>query len=517
MPDNYANKRIAINTAVLYGKLLISIVVSFVTSRLVLQALGASDFGLYNVVGGIVAMLNTLGTTMVATSYRYMAVEIGNVENGNPKKVYNTVFVIHLLLAVLLLVLGETLGVWYVNSYLNVDPAKIPDALFVLHLSLLTTAFAVITLPMNGLIIAREKFLFVSIVETINALLKLGLIILLMYMDGNRLRLYAVFLAICQFFLPAAYQIYCRIKDRDVVRWNFNRNKEDYKGVLGFAWWMLFGTMAVMGKMQGAAMIINYFFGTILNAAYGLASQVSHAVSQFTSTLRQAATPQIMKNQENNESRSLNLVYAMSRYSYLTMNIMAIPLLLCMDDVLTIWLGDPPEFTLIFVNFMLINGMVSNLGAGFDASIQATGKVRKNQIGYSLINLALLPIIWVLYKEGFPPYINVIVMVFLTLCTLIFQIGIMAELTSFKVKEYLKLTIKPSLLSTLVAITPLALVRLLFRHSLWATLIFLSIAVPWTCASIYIAGISKSEKQLIDGFVRNKIFKRKGNLKQANN
>lgn len=157
MSDNLPNKRIVINTVILYVKLIISIVVSFVTSRLILQALGANDYGLYNVVGGTVVMLNTLSVSMVATSYRYMAVELGKRENGDPNKIYNTVFVIHLSLAVLLLIIGETLGVLYVTKYLNIESSRQSDALFVLHLSLLTTVFAVITVPMNGLIIAKEK------------------------------------------------------------------------------------------------------------------------------------------------------------------------------------------------------------------------------------------------------------------------------------------------------------------------------------------------------------------------
>ncbi len=504
------NKKIAINTTILYAKLIINIVVSFITARLVLQALGASDYGLYNVVGGVVAMLNTLGTSMVATSYRYMTVEIGKGKTGNPNKIYNTLFVVHAVLALSLLFIGETLGVYYVNNILNVDLEKIPDAMFVLHLSLITTAFAIITVPMNGLIIAREKFLFVSIIESLSAIVKLLLIFWLLCMDGNRLRIYAVMLACVQLISPVAYQFYSRIKDKDIVLWHLNRNKADYKGVIGFSWWMSFGVAAVMGKMQGAAMIINFFFGTILNTAFGLASQVSNAVGQFTSTLRQAALPQIMKSQSSgNEARSLNLVYSMSRYSYLCMNIMAIPLLLCMEDVLTIWLGTIPQFTKIFVVFMLINGMVSNLGAGFDASIQATGKVRKNQIGYSLINLSLLPIIFLLYKMGLPPYINVIVMVLLTICTLVFQIHIMTRLTSFSLSEYYKRTLLPSLMSTLLSFAPLVPVRLVFIHSYMGTFIFLIIAAIWTMFSIYIAGMNKREKELIILFVSSKICKNK--------
>lgn len=503
------NKRIAVNTVVLYIKLIINIVISFVTVRLVLDALGASDYGLYNVVGGIVAMLNTLGASMVATSYRYMAVEIGKGEKGNPNRIYNTVFIIHATLAILLLLVGEIGGILYVENYLNVDPAKIPDALFVLHLSLLTTAFAVITVPMNGLIIAREKFFFISVVETVSALMRLGFIIVLIYMSGNRLRIYAIMLALVQLVSPVCYQIYCRIKDKEVVAWKFCSNKDDYKEIIGFAWWMFFGSMAVMGRTQGAAMIINFFFGTILNAAFALASQVNHAVSQFTSTLRQAAIPQIMKNQNNNEKRSLSLVYVISRYSYLTMNIMAIPLLFCMEDVLMLWLGSKiPQYTTVFVFFMLINGMVSNLGAGFDASIQATGKVQKNQVGYSLIGLSLLPIIFVLYKLEYPPYINVIVMVLLTIVTLIFQILIMIELTSFSISEYMKQTILPSLTSTITIVLILLPIRYFWPHTIIATFMFLVISVLLTILTIFFFGMNKNEQKIIRDIVRTKVLKK---------
>ena len=502
------NKRIAVNTVFLYAKFIITTVVSLVMSRVVLQALGASDYGLYNVVGGIVAMLNTLGTSMVATSYRYMAVEIGKGEDGNPNRIYNTVVVVHFALALFLLVIGETLGVFYVKNYLNVVPVKIPDALFVLHLSLLTTAFSVVTIPMNGLIIAREKFLFTSVVESFSAIAKLVFAFILVHYAGNRLRCYAVMLALIQLAVPLAYQIYCRITDPDVVKWKLNKTKGEYKELLGFAWWILLGAMAVIGRIQGAGMIINYFFGTILNAAFGLASQVNNAVSSFTSTLRQSAVPQIMKSQgQGNEDRALTLVYAISRYSYLLMMLMAIPILLSIDSILKFWLGNPPAYTSVFVIFMLINGMISNLGAGFDASIQSTGKIRKNQIGYSLINLALLPIVFVLYKLGFPPYVNVICMALLSIVTLVFQIGIMKDLTKFSVKTYIRTTIEPSFLSTILTLLPLLLIKLILPDSTLMTILYITISFGWSVLSIYFAGLDVNEKGIISNKIK-LIFKR---------
>lgn len=510
MPDNSANnKRIALNTIVLYAKLIVTTIISFVLSRLVLDALGASDYGLYNVVGGIVSLLNILGTSMVATSYRYMAVEIGKGDAGNPNKVYNTVLVIHIVLALFLLIVGESLGVFYVNHYLNVDPTKIPDALFILHLSLLTSAFAVITVPMNGLIIAREKFVFTSVVETLSFIAKLFLVILLINIDGNKLRMYAIILAFIQFSIPASYQIYCRIKDSDVVKWSFNKNWADYKDVFSFAIWILMGAVACVGRTQGATMIINLFFGTVLNAAYGIAVQVSSAASQFTNTLRQAAIPQIMKNQETDESRSMALVYAITRYSFLCMSIIAIPLLFRLPQILQLWLGTPPEFTSIFISLMLITSLVSNLGAGFDASVQASGHIRTYQIGYTIIMLSLLPIIYILYKLGCPPYINEIVALILSIVLLMFQCRMMKRLTSFTYKEYFKRTIVPCLLVALVAFVPSLILDLALNEDILTSVIFIVISIIWTLASIYICGLNASEKSIIRNAIQNRLIIRK--------
>ena len=500
------NRRLAVNTAILYIKFILTTIISFVTSRLILDALGASDYGLYNVVGGIVVMLNTLGTCMVATSYRYMAIEIGKGKSGSPNKVYNTVLCIHLFLAMFLLLIGETLGVYYVNNILNVDASKIPDALFVLHISLVTTAFAVITIPTNGLIIAREKFLFTSTVEITSVLLKLCLILLLLFIEGNRLRYYAIFLAICQLIIPVSYQIYCRIKDREVVKWNFNNKFADYKDIFSFAWWILLGAIASLGRIQGVSIIMNLFFGTVVNAAFGLATQVHSSISQFTATIQQAAVPQIMKRQGSGDvESSVSLVYIVSRFSFLIMMVIALPVILSIDSLLVIWLKEPPEYTNLFISLLIINAMISNLGAGFDASIQATGKIRANQIGFTIINLSILPIIFMLYKAGVPPYFNVIVMIFLTIATLLFQIYLMSHLTVFKQNIYIKATLKPVIKTLVISCIFIIPIRILFScETTVNTLFFCVIAAVIAILCTYFIGFTELERKRIVCFIKDK-------------
>lgn len=502
------NKRILYNTAIIYIKLILSAILGLFTSRIVLQALGADDYGLYSVVGGIVSFLNIIGTTMVSVSNRFIAVEIGKGENGNPNRIFNTVLSIHIALALGFILVGGLVGTYYVNNFLNVLPGKVNDALFVLYVSLFTTALSVITVPYNGLIIAREKFTFVSIIELLNLSIKFGLVLLLAYSDGNRLRLFALIIAFVTVFTQVAYQSYCYIHERNIIKWRFNRRKDEYKSVFGFTGWSLFGAVAYVGKEQGAAMIINYFFGTVLNAAFGLASQINRYAMMFTKGLSQAAVPQIMKSYGSGDTnRSLNLVYIISRISTMIMLIISLPLMFCMDEILVLWLKTPPEYTTIYSVFMLVNAVVAMLGAGFDACIQSTGKIKKNEIWVSVIYLSILPIIFILYKLGMPPYMNVVVMPILTLVMRVMQIFIMRDLTSFSIPTYLKRTLFPSLVVIVASSIPLVLLRMVFGHSLLQTLLFMLVCVLWTVLCVALWGVKKEERQRLLAFVSIKIKK----------
>lgn len=503
------NKRIAVNTIVLTVKLIITIVCSFVVSRLILQALGADDYGLYNVVGGIVGMLAIISTSMVATSNRYIAVEIGKGDSGNPQKVYSTLMFIHMTLAVLLIVIGLPLGAFYINHYLNITNASVEDAHFVFVFSLIATFFSIVAVPSNGLLMADEKFVPIAIIDIIRYVLNVVMAIILLHYFGNRLRLYAILTAALNVANRVAFQLYCKIKYRDIVRFVFNRNKQDYKDIASFTGWILLGASAVVGRTQGVAMVINLFFRNAINAAFGVANQIGHAASMFTSTLRQAVTPQIMKNQEGNSSRSLSLVYSISRYTYLIMLVVSVPLLLSMETLLQLWLGadNIPTLTATFSSLLLINGMVSNLSTGFDASIQASGKIRKNQIGYTIINISIIPIVYVLYRIGLPAYMNVLVGIFLTVITTLFQASIMQEQTDFTYHDYWKKTILPSLLASAVAFIPMIGLRLIIGDKTIVVLAFAVFAALWTCLAVFFIGMNKRERNSIIEFAKNKLHK----------
>lgn len=503
------NKLIFFNTGILYVKLILVSVIGLIASRLILSSLGASDYGLYSVVGGIVSFINIIGVTMVSVSYRYMAVEIGKGETGDPNRIYNTLLFTHILLALFLILVGETLGLYYVNHFLNVDPGKLADARFVLHVSLITTAISLITVPANGLIIACEKFIYTSLTEIGVNVVKLILVILMCYYLGNRLRLFSIIMFIVTFLTSLSYWLYCSIKYPKVVKYKFNPDRGDYKGIASFTGWSLFGAIAVVGANQGAALVINFFFGTVLNAAYGLATQVNRYVQLMTNSLNQASVPQIMKSYgAGNEERSLDIVYTISRYSTLIFSIIAIPIVLKVDELLAIWLVEVPEYTNIFVIFMLINAMVGILFSGFDPCIQSTGKIKENEIGYGLITISILPIMFFLYKLGFPPYINVIVIPFLTLGTRLFQIYILKKQTIFDFVIFLKKSIIPSLSTLIVSFIPLYGLNFFWGHSKIATILFVIIGALWAIVSIYLVGLNASEKKNINSFFKKIIIKK---------
>ena len=505
------NKRIAYNTIVIYVKLILSVVIGLLTSRLVLQALGASDYGLYSVVGGIVTLLNIIGVTMVSTSYRYISVEIGKGSEGNPNKIYNTILIIHIILAIFLIILGSVIGLWYIDNYLNVEPGKIGDAKFVLLFSMITTALVVLGVPSNGLIIAREKFVFTSIIEIIQSVAKLLLIALFISnYGGNRLKLYSILMAIATSIAPIFYTLYCYIKEKEVSKWKFNKTWSDYIGIIMFTSWLLLSSIAALGINQGSAIIMNIFFGTTVNAAFGIAVQLQNNMAIFPKGIYQAANPQIMKSiGENNQERATQLVYSVSKYGYFVCLLVVAPLVLLMPEVLKLWLGNFPDYTSEYSSLLIISSLLGCLGLGADSLIQAIGKIKAYQAGFTLINISLIPVIYVLYSLGFPPYSNAVCIILLTIITVGFQICMMSRNSVFSVKEHIKKVILPTITVSLMIIPLGYICRDIQNNTIDTALIGLFTVVLWTCLCIWSLGLNRKEKQYVGNYLLNHFKNRK--------
>lgn len=492
------NKRIVVNSIILYGQLGISTIVGLLTTRLVLLQLGASDFGLYTVVGGIVTMMGFLSTAMLATSYRYIAIELGKGDKGDINKTFNTLFIIHLILAVILIIIGEPLGVWYIRYYLNVAPNKIVEAIFVLHFTIIVSVLSILSVPYRGLITARENFIIRSIVEILGTIIKLVLILLLTFYLGNKLKAYTIIMAVVTIIPSSLIVIYCWIKDRKAVSWKLNINTSDYKELFSYAGWISVGTIAYMGVRQGASIIINLFFGTVINAAFGIASQINNYIMMYVKNLNQAAVPQIMKSHSGGDSgRSMNLVYYVSKYSFFIMLLPAVPLILSIDSILILWLKKVPEYTKEFIILMIVNGLIGVATTGFDAIIQATGKIRKVQFMYSISLLLTLPAAYLSFKSNYPPYTITLLFIAASILYRFIQINILSNITEFRVSEYLNRTIWPTFLVSLLT-APQLLLRKLFGHDMMGILSFSVVSVLLILLSVYFIGLTKSERLIIN-------------------
>lgn len=488
------NKTIAKNSGILYIRLFIMSIVGLFSSRIVLQSLGASDFGLYNVVGGIVVMINILNAAMISTSYRYIAYEMGRGDAEEINKVFNISLVLHLCLTLICVLLAETVGIYYIQHFLNVPAGRIDDAIFVFRFSVLAAIFSIFSVPYQGLITAQEQFLVRSVIEVMQVLLRLAAAVALLYYGADRLRLYSVLTALAIALTSILYIAYCRSKYPAMVLWHFQKDKDKYREMIGFSGWILLGAFACIGRVQGAALIINVFFGTILNATFGIANQVNQLILAFTQNLGQAAIPQITKSYSSgNVDRSMQLVCYMTKYSFFLMLLPALPILLETNFLLHLWLGKVPEYTALFCQLMIWNALIECLNAAVPAAVQATGKIKYFQILWSVVSLLSLPMAWILFKFGYPPQSILITCILTAFGNVAVSQILLKRQIHFDLKKFYRVSFL-KIFYVIVCILPLFLIKNWYDESLYR-FIFLSItSVIWFTIVVWVFGLEMKER-----------------------
>lgn len=491
------NRKIFNNSLILYFRLLITSIIGLYSSRLILQELGISDFGLYGIIGGIIGLLNFLNSSMVSTSNRFIAVELGKRSEGNVNKIFNIVLVIHLILALFILIFGEIVGSWYIQNYLNIPTSKIADALYVLHFSLFSAVLATILVPFQGLLNAYEKFNVRTVFEITQSALNLLIIISMTFFAVNKLRLYALLVFILAMIIFFGYIVYLNLKFRNEIKWKLNSNTSDYRVVTGFFGWSMFYVLGASGSKQGGSLILNSFFGTGLNAAFAIAARVFDMVYSFVKNLNQAAIPQIMINfSSGKQEKSLNLIYNLSKFTFFIMYLISLPILLSIDSLLGLWLKNVPEYAAIFTSLMIIHGLVCCLESGFDAAIDSTGNIKKTKLYFNIIMLTTLPILYALYYFGFPPYSIVLITITAETTFLLVQLKILQKLLNLNITDYIKKTIIP--VSIVVGATlPQIYLKTFFSNSLFSTAMFSSISVILTFSIIFLLGLNTTERKLV--------------------
>lgn len=497
------NNLIIKNSLILYLRLFIISVTGLLASRYILEVLGSSDFGLYSVVGGLVFIMAFLNDVMVTSTFRFISYELGKNTISSVNKIFNISLVIHIVIGAITLSLGETIGVYLVKNYITILPEKLSDALFIFRCSIFSTVFSIVQVPFRGLLIAKEKFVSTSIVEIVRSVLRLLSVLVLFLYDGNKLRLFALLNILIALVSFSHYYIYCFKEYYNYIKWKFNSSFLNYKKILSFSFWTMFGATAHIGEIQGNALIINNFYGTILNASFSIANQVNNLVKTFAQNINKAVIPQITKNYSSgNSKRTTDLVIYSCKFSYFSMLFIALPILMETNFLVELWLSVIPNYTVIFIQIMIINALISTTTAGIPSYVQATGEIKYFQIILSIVKLSGLPISYLLLKLGFEPYFILISFTFIGVISVIATLFFLNVTTSFNVKYFLSSTLLKILNVTLMTI-PLICVSYIFDQGLFRFLLSCFISTIWLVLSIYFLGIDEFERI----FLKNKFIK----------
>lgn len=396
--------RVILNTGALYGRMLITVFISLYATRLVLNLLGAADYGLFNLISGVIAMLSFLNIAMTISTQRYMSFHLGTKDQHKLKLVFNSSVLLHFILGLGLVLLFEVAGGYLFDHVLNFPASRTTAAKLIFQFMVVSAFFTIISVPYDATLIAQENMVMVAILGVVESLGKLLIAVMLQYTAYDKLIVYGGLMALLTVLLLVFKQVYCAVKyeeSRIRVRSYFDRHL--LKEMFAYAGWNMFGAGSVMARNQGIALLLNVFFGTIVNAAYGIANQVNAQLSYFSVTMLRALNPQIIKSEGSGDrARMLRLSMIASKFSFYLLSFFAIPMMIEMPFVLQCWLKQVPAYTVTMCRLIIIATLINQLSAGIQIAVQSVGKIKKYQVVVSTIVLLNLPLAWLLLKAGYP-------------------------------------------------------------------------------------------------------------------
>lgn len=398
------NKAIAYNSLILYAKMAITTICALLTTRFGLQALGVVDYGLYSLLGGIVSLMSIINNIMVAASNRFIAVSLGRRDVDEANKQFNVNLSIHVTVAIIVLLLAYPIGYWYIHRFVHYD-GPLSNAMMVYCISILGSIIAFVRIPYTGLLMAKEKFIVFSAADILVHILKLFITWLLLTHFNHKLLIYTLTFALLHALPTIYYMWYCSRKYPEIVRIKRVRNRQMYKDVFRFSAWVGVGSLAHTGKVQGASIIVNSFFDTVMNSAMGVASNINSYITIFAHNITQPMAPQITKSfAASNTARTDELLIMSTKYSYLFTLLMGAIFLAEPEWIMTLWLGKVPPYATTFLTLFIIDSLVQSLNSGIQNIIFASGKIALYQSLSSILNLLAVVLGYFVLKAGYPAY-----------------------------------------------------------------------------------------------------------------
>jgi len=507
MPSNTA--RIAKNTLMLYFRQILILLVSLYTVRVVLEILGVEDYGIYNIVGGVVVLFTFLNNAMTSATQRFLNFALGQNDTKQARNVYSASLVIHALIAVLVVVLAQTVGLWFFHTWLNI-PSERQDAAFVVYqFSVAATVIGIIQVPYRATIIAYERMSFFAMLSIVEAALRLGIVFLLPVILFDKLIAYVLFVFLTGIITLLVHKIYCN-RTFETARFSYCRDKKLFRQLWEFSGWSVFGGVANISNTHGANILINVFHGVTVNAAMGIATQVNSAVYQFVDNFQTAFKPQIIKLYSAKAyDHFMRLIFSTSKVSFCLLFFFVLPLYINADFVLRIWLNNIPEYAVALTQLTLLVSLTSAIAGPLWFSIQATGNIKKYQLIIGCFRFANLPLSLLFLWMGFAPVWVLIIRISLEIIMVVWRIFFLGERINLPVMGFFLKVIVPMLIIAGVATFITVFLHNLFTGD-WSRLVVSCVVSTVSIGCLmYWVGLDKQEKLLLQKFIRTKIGKSK--------
>ncbi len=497
------NKRITKNTLLLYFRMLFMMAVNLYTSRVILNTLGVVDYGINNVVGGVIAMLGFLTGSLGAASSRYITYDLGKGDMALMRETFGNILSIHFILAGIVFVVSETLGLWFMSTQLQIPPERETAAMWVYQFSIFSSVLAVISVPYNATIIAHEKMSAFAYISIADAVLKLLIVYLLVVIPYDKLIVYAILFFCIQAFDRIVYGIYCS-RHFDETRTKPRYNGKLFKEIFVFAGWSMNGSLAVIGYTQGLNILLNIFFGPAINAARGIAVQVQTVVQNFCSNFQMAFNPQLTKcYAQNNLQYMHQLLTASSKYSFYILWMLILPIMYIAPQILKWWLGVVPDYTISFLRIILIVGIVTGLSKPLVTSIHATGNIKQFQIIEGCMMLSIVPIAYITLKfTKAPPESVFLIHLVIEILTQYARMRIVLKNICMPISDYMKGVISPIL--KVVVLSPIlpTIVYFFIKQTICLCILICFTSLINILIVVYFCGCTPHEKNV----AKNKIL-----------
>lgn len=504
MPQSHDTKRIAKNTLAMYIRMAVTMVVGLYTSRVILNVLGVEDYGTYNVVGGVVSMFSLLTASMSASISRYLTFSLGKGDRDELRRVFSVSLEVQLFLAVVIVLAVEAVGVWFLNTQMKIPPDRLVAANWVMQCSLVSFVVGLLMVPYNASIISHERMNIYAYISIWDAVMKLVIVYALYVSPFDKLKSYAVLLLAVSTLTTSFYWLYCK-RHFEECRFRVVRDKRLLKEMTSFAGWGMIGDGAWILNTEGVNILINMFFGVVLNAARGIATTVDNMVQNFVRNFMVALNPQIVKSYAAGDFDYMHrLIFMGAKYSYFLMLFFFIPISLETRTILTLWLKVVPDYAVAFTRLTLMSTMCLTLGNTMIPAVQATGKIRNYTIVMGLMALANFPLTWIAFALGASPILAYVIYFLIFFSMVFVRLYVVKGLIHLSVRAYVKNVLLRVASVTIIAYAVPTAICVLQSDSFLRLLEICVLSVISSLLTVYFVGLSDLERNYAKNIVMKK-------------